>query len=259
VCSSDLLGVSSREELIGRPALDFVVPEHRDGARRYFLKVLRSGKSGAHAFMAQRRPGKAFWMETNGERMLDAVGGVSGVFFISRDISDRKRMEAKLEKMAHTDILTGLPNRRRFLELLSDELARCQRYGNKVSIMELDLDHFKRVNDRYGHAAGDETLRQFASLVRGRLRQNDFAGRFGGEEFMLALPETEAAEARLVAERIRRDLEARTVTIDGVSFNVTVSIGLAEYISDETPEECLKRVDAALYRAKQKGRNRVEM
>lgn len=254
-----LFGTATQDELIGRKAIDLVVPEYRDAVRRYFVSLLRVGQSGAHEFMALRRGGIPFWMETNGERMLDDAGRISGVFFISRDISARKQLEAELDSLAHSDSLTGLPNRRRFLEQLSSEIERCQRYAKAMSVMELDLDHFKSINDRYGHAAGDETLIMFAELMRDRLRHTDFACRFGGEEFMVALPETGVAEARLVAERIRRDLETSAIEHQGQVFHITVSIGLAEHEPGDTSEGLLKRVDEALYRAKQRGRNRLEI
>ncbi len=254
-----LFGCSTQGELIGRKAMDFVVPEYRDDVLRYFMALLRDGQSGAHEFMALRRAGVPFWMETNGERMLDDAGNVSGVFFISRDISRRKQLESELDDMAHTDSLTGLPNRRRFLDQLHTETLRCQRYSHPMAVMELDLDHFKAVNDQYGHAAGDATLKLFANLIRDRLRHSDFACRFGGEEFMVALPEARAAEARMVAERIRRDLEATAIEHDGAVFRITVSIGLAEREAEDTPDSLIRRADEALYRAKQLGRNRVEV
>lgn len=254
-----LFGCQSQADMIGRKAIDLVAPDYRDEVRRYFVRLLRAGQSGSHEFMALRRGGQPFWMETNGERMLDDAGHVSSVFFISRDISDRKRLSAELENMAHTDSLTGLPNRRRFLEQLAVEIRRCERYGHAMAVMELDLDHFKAVNDLYGHAAGDQTLRLFANLIRDRLRHSDFACRFGGEEFMVALPEASAAEARMVADRIRRDLEASSIEYDGAHFRITVSVGLAEHEAGESPDVLIKRTDEALYRAKQRGRNRVEI
>lgn len=254
-----LFGCNSQADMIGRKYVDLVVPEYRDGVRRYFDDLLREGRSGSHEFMALRRAARPFWMETNGERMLDDAGEVSGVFFISRDISERKRLSAELESMAHTDSLTGLQNRRRFLEQLGLEVRRCVRYTYPMAVMEFDLDHFKSVNDQYGHAAGDQTLTLFASLIRNRLRHSDFACRFGGEEFMVALPETSAAEACMVAERIRHDLEESRIDYESEHFRITVSVGLAEHEAGDTPESLIKRTDEALYRAKQKGRNRVEI
>lgn len=254
-----LFGCESQANMIGRKAIDLVAPEYRDDVRRYFVTLLRVGKSSSQEFMALRRGSQPFWMETNGERMLDDAGQVSGVFFISRDISDRKRLSAELENLAHTDSLTGLPNRRRFLEQLTIETQRCARYAHSMAVMELDLDLFKAVNDLYGHAAGDQTLKLFANLIRDRLRHSDFACRFGGEEFMVALPEANAAEARMVAERIRRDLEASSIEYDGAHFRITVSVGLAEFEPGDSPDALIKRTDEALYRAKQRGRNRVEI
>jgi diguanylate cyclase (GGDEF)-like protein/PAS domain S-box-containing protein len=253
-----MLGYQNQADLVGRHALDLIVAEDRAAMRRYFFRLLRSGRAAAREFRAARRAGGMLWMEANGERMLGENGQVSDIFFISRDISGRKRLEAELERMAHTDVLTNLPNRRRFLELLRAEVTRCERHGHPMAVMELDLDHFKQVNDKYGHSAGDEVLKNFASLIRGRLRHYDFACRFGGEEFMIALPEARPEEASMVAERIRRDLEASHIQVEDNEINVTVSIGVAQWQIGATPDSLIKQADDALYRAKRLGRNRVE-
>ncbi|MCL4810659.1 MAG: diguanylate cyclase [Thermoanaerobaculia bacterium] len=164
-----------------------------------------------------------------------------------------------LEKLALTDPLTGLANRRAFEEALEAELARAGRHGRPASLLFLDLDHFKAVNDSHGHAAGDEILSGFAAVLRRGCRRGDLAARIGGEEFAVLLPMTGRVPATLVAERIRRATEGHALG-QTVSVPVTVSVGVAS--TEEGTEafevsRLLRRADAALYRAKAEGRNRV--
>lgn len=166
--------------------------------------------------------------------------------------------EQELVRLTHTDPLTGINNRGYFMELLSAELERSRRYGRIFSILMFDLDHFKKVNDHYGHAAGDEALKRFVEVLRNAgLRQSDFWGRLGGEEFALVLPETGISQAGTPAERIRSLLEGTPVTHGDATFNITVSIGVAEYVSGDSAESLLNRADMAMYKAKQTGRNRI--
>jgi diguanylate cyclase (GGDEF)-like protein len=164
----------------------------------------------------------------------------------------------QLEIASRTDALTGVNNRRHFSELLEAEIERCRRYSGCLSVMMFDLDHFKHVNDTYGHAAGDEALRTFArTLQRSGLRKNDFWGRLGGEEFALALPETGIDSALKPAERIRSTLEKISVQHGPVTFRITVSIGISQYQQGDTIETVLGRADQAMYEAKQTGRNKI--
>jgi len=164
-----------------------------------------------------------------------------------------------LEKLALTDPLTGLANRRAFQQALEAELSRVARHGRPASLLFLDLDHFKGVNDAHGHAVGDEVLAAFALVLKRGSRRGDLAARIGGEEFAVLLPTTGVVPAGLVAERIRRATETRPLG-RAVSVPVTVSIGLTSTEGQAQPpaaEELLRRADAALYRAKAEGRNRV--
>ncbi len=164
----------------------------------------------------------------------------------------------KLEAMAHTDPLTGSNNRGYFMQLLDAELNRARRHERLFSVLMLDLDHFKRVNDTRGHAAGDEALRSLCRVLRtSGLRQSDFFGRLGGEEFAIVFPETGMQGAAEAAERVRGNLEKTVVIHDGQEFNITASIGISEYRIDDTPETLLSRADQAMYTAKESGRNRV--
>ncbi len=165
---------------------------------------------------------------------------------------------ANLAILASTDHLTGIPNRRSFIERSHAEAARSQRSGTALSVVALDLDHFKLINDRFGHAAGDEVLKRFAEQSLLQLRTSDLIGRVGGEEFMITLPDTKSGKAEVIAERIRSAIENMQLTVAGSLIPVTVSIGIAELPRDgEQLEHVFAIADNRLYRAKQLGRNRV--
>ncbi len=172
-----------------------------------------------------------------------------------------KAQQEKLEKLqsdAGIDFLTGIPNRRSLNNRVAEELTRVKRYGGKFSLIILDVDDFKRVNDLYGHLAGDRVLRAMAQLLEGQKRASDFLARFGGEEFVLLLPETDVDRARVPAENTRKEMEQSTFRCNGHSVRITVSAGVGETLPEkDTPETLFARVDAALYSAKESGRNRV--
>jgi diguanylate cyclase (GGDEF)-like protein len=164
--------------------------------------------------------------------------------------------------LATTDFLTGLPNRREFMGRLQEEEGRLQRdIGACAAVLLLDIDHFKRINDEYGHAAGDAVLRQLADLMRDGQRKIDMLGRIGGEEFAVLLPGTDLDAAAVFAERLRLRVEQATLQLDeGVTLGITVSIGIAA-MGGKTAggDPALIRADQALYCAKRGGRNRVEL
>lgn len=164
-----------------------------------------------------------------------------------------------LEHLATTDSLTGLPNRRFLSERLDQEIYRAQRYGIPLSLILFDIDHFKRINDGWGHAAGDQVLREIAQETQHLLRRTDLVGRYGGEEFVVLLPETELAEAMSLARRLNWQISQKVITfMRGSPLVVTVSAGVAALAPDENGEKLIQRADQALYRAKEGGRNRVE-
>jgi two-component system cell cycle response regulator len=160
--------------------------------------------------------------------------------------------------LALTDPLTGLFNRRHTSSVLEAEVARANRYATPLTLLMCDIDHFKSINDRFGHNVGDEVIRQVAGLLPERIRRIDVAGRWGGEEFIMVLPSTGAEGAYVVAERIRSAVEVLS-RIDGCVDRVTVSIGVAEHHRSDKPIELVERADKALYGAKQRGRNCVEV
>ena len=163
---------------------------------------------------------------------------------------------AKLEELATTDALTGAYNRRKFNELILAELERVRRYEHPLSLFILDIDHFKRINDTHGHEAGDEVLVVLADLIRAGIRATDSLARWGGEEFVVLSPEVTLEEAMRLAERLRTAAGTYEYSFVG---KVTASIGVAQHRTGETPDELFARADEALYRAKEGGRDRVEV
>lgn len=178
---------------------------------------------------------------------------------VKQDISARKEVEVELRRLAATDTLTGLANRRHFLDQMALALARCQRHDTPTTLLMLDLDFFKRVNDQYGHATGDEVLRHVAGIMAASLRRIDLLGRLGGEEFAILLPDTDVEGATEFAERLRQETAAHPATTPAGEILVTISIGVTPlFADDEHVDTVLARADRALYRAKGNGRNRVE-
>ncbi len=209
-----------------------------------------------------RTPAESVWLQFTAtpQKLADQSICWSG---LAMDVTVEKRQKQQIEQLntqlkqqSETDFLTGLPNRRRFISLIEDELHRFERHGTSFCIAILDLDRFKRVNDRYGHDIGDRVLEKFSQLLKGSLRFEDTPARVGGEEFAILLPETSLAEGRRVCERIitaEKVLEAGELRIW-----FTCSIGLAEVQKGDTFGTLFKRADEKLYEAKRAGRNRLK-
>ncbi|PWB69457.1 MAG: GGDEF domain-containing protein [Anaerolineales bacterium] len=168
-----------------------------------------------------------------------------------------KAVLAQAHEVSNTDALTFLPNRRKIIVDLQEEVIRSNRYNTPLSISILDIDHFKKVNDTYGHTTGDETLRNVAARLREQIRHPDTIGRYGGEEFLIVLPNSELKAASEQASRLCQRVRAMQVEANEHVLSVTVSIGVAQYrIGEENWDQLLNRADAALYRAKNNGRDR---
>lgn len=207
------------------------------------------------------------WFLARGTVLWKGGDGAASRFIgTMTDVTDRRKMEDKLRRqseqlalLATTDSLTGLWNRRRFLEKAEEELHRAQRYGRVTSAVMIDIDHFKQVNDTFGHNAGDLVLRQFSEILRSNLRKSDHLGRLGGEEFAALLLESDGARAVVAADLLRRQIADATMRLaDGTELKITASFGVAAArTGGDTVAELLCRADNALYAAKRDGRNRV--
>jgi diguanylate cyclase (GGDEF)-like protein len=197
-----------------------------------------------------------------GGGVLVAVILVSG-FMVIQGIAfekERNRMERRLRRLASTDPLTGALNRRYFWQIAGMEIHRHQRYFRELAVLVMDIDHFKRINDTFGHPAGDTVLRELVDCCKKNLRKSDIFGRIGGEEFAIALVETKAEAAAEVADRLRRRLADEQILVEGgIPIKFTVSIGMTNARrEDDCLDDLIKRADTAMYLAKKRGRNRVE-
>jgi len=181
--------------------------------------------------------------------------GREGLGAMNRTLRERNR---ELHELSITDSLTGLYNRKHLMEVLTKEVARSERYQRPLAVLMIDVDHFKLCNDTWGHLAGDEVLRNIAAIFRGCLRESDCVGRYGGEEFLIILPETVADDAWRIADRIRSRLAEEDFPTDSKPVRITISGGIATFPGNgRSPESLLRSADAALYQAKTHGRNRV--
>ncbi len=234
-------------------------PEDRERIKEVFHRTVATGVGECAEFRFALKDGVTRYMQSDGRAIRGADGAVSKVVVVSRDITELKRRETELLEMAATDILTGLPNRRHFVAQLEQESARILRdKGRCASVLMLDADHFKMINDTFGHAAGDDVLRHLATLMQNKLRKVDTVGRIGGEEFALILPGAALPAAEAFAERLRQYVAATPVPQADRTIPLTVSIGVAGMSADDAnADEVLTRADRALYRAKGSGRNMV--
>ncbi|MBN1423665.1 diguanylate cyclase [Candidatus Fermentibacteria bacterium] len=250
-----MMGYRSVDELDGA-ALDdvWVAPPSRS---ELIQRLRKEGAVRGYIVHLRRKDGGEFVGSLDARGTFDGNGRLLHFDAIVQDITERIHAQRELEHLARTDGLTGLNNRQSLMAGLESELARASRYGHLLTLMILDLDHFKEVNDIHGHLVGDRVLATVATILRHTIRATDVAGRYGGEEFCVVLPETDVAGACLMAERIRVALEAIRVELPGGQvLRITGSIGVAQACSTST-DALIARADAALYEAKRAGRNRV--
>ncbi len=175
---------------------------------------------------------------------------------MEKEVNDSRVAIEEQRRRASHDTLTGLPNRDAYQKRLEDELARRHRYGSPLSLVVCDVDHFKRINDTYGHLAGDKVLQLIARSLRKNLRDVDFIARYGGEEFVVLMPETNAADAFTAAEKLRQKIEQSPFNFRKERVPITMSFGISEFHALESPDTVFERADKALYKAKHEGRNR---
>jgi diguanylate cyclase (GGDEF)-like protein/PAS domain S-box-containing protein len=239
-------------------SFDIVHPDDLERVRRAMDYAVNVPSEGDLEFRIVRKDGKPRWVAAVSNPIYDKDGRSCGTRSSIRDISVQKELEAELQALAATDSLTGTLNRRAFLEKANEEIYRSARYDKPLTVAMFDLDDFKQVNDTYGHHIGDRCIVMLADIVKSSVRQSDLFARFGGEEFVLLLPETQLAPALQLCERLRQKVAAQWIETDGDPISVTVSVGLADFQQNTTTlEEIIARADAALYTAKRNGRNQV--
>ena len=204
------------------------------------------------------RNGQIIWVNLTKSLIRSTNGEPKYFVSVIEDISSRKKMEQELIDRATHDSLTGLSNRTELNKALEQEISRATRYSRPFSLLMLDIDRFKLVNDNYGHQAGDKVLVELAKILDLETRTADIVGRFGGEEFLLILPELDHEQSLLLAERIRRAVESHTIRNQDRAIHVTVSIGVASYPEHgDEAEKLVRASDNAMYQAKSDGRNRI--
>jgi len=267
------------EELLKLTNLDITHPDDREASGLWFRKIVE-GTVQSYRLEKRflRKDGTFFWGDLSVSVTREEDGRVSMVIGMIVDITERKRTEERVQELvrqlevekeyaqirANTDGLTMLANRRHFDDALNAEFFRLRRSGGPLSLIMLDIDHFKKFNDRYGHLSGDDCLRQVASALAGTIgRTPDLVARYGGEEFIIILPETDASGTLVIAERVRKAVEDLRIPHESsdVSRWVTVSLGLSTVWPSRLPApvEAVEFADSALYEAKKKGRNRVSV
>jgi diguanylate cyclase (GGDEF)-like protein/PAS domain S-box-containing protein len=263
------------EELMRMAPFAIVHPDDTDKLQRHFSQLTRAEPVTSIQCRMLHKTGKHIWLEMMWRAVFNREGKVVRLQASSRDITERKEYEKRLEEtqrklkartdqleeakiqleaLAALDGLTGLKNRRAFQDRLQEEISRSRRHGHPLSLILLDIDHFKSYNDTFGHPKGDEVLRAVGKLLSRTMRDTDFAARYGGEEFAIILPNTDRAGAEQVAERLRSAIAAA----EWDDRAITASVGTASFSSDvNNVDALLEHADRALYRSKEAGRNRV--
>lgn len=251
----------SPSAVTGRRARDIVAFEDVDSVVRAHRNAMVDPEATVmFEFRARKASGELAWFESHARAISAETGELTGTVNVVREVSRRKARELTLAQAAATDPLTGLPNRRIFTAAYEDALESGQGSLPQSYLALFDLDHFKRVNDRFGHATGDDVLRAFAAILRTNVRSDDTVARLGGEEFGVLFCGLSLAEAQEACERVRAQLAAASViATDGSPVGTTVSVGLAAVDADRSLEDALQAADAALYASKGAGRNRLSI
>ena len=256
----------SLDELEGK-RIPFVPDDQKQITSEKLKELLSSGKKVQFETKRLTKKGRSIDVIISASCMKDINGKISKLVVILKDITEQKQirnemrlLNIKLEHKATHDPLTGAPNRRAILNRLSNELARAKRGNLKLSIGLCDIDHFKHVNDKYGHLVGDDVLCSFVKIIQKTLRPYDLIGRYGGEEFLLVIPDlpgsTGLAEEKIY-ERVRAITANHKMATRSGEITITISIGITSKRGDETEDAMIARADAALYRAKENGRNQL--
>ena len=251
----ELYGYDSEQEILDLDSTrELIAPETADPAHHTIFEG--DEEESNIEYICVKKDGTRFWVQRR-SFVIDWEGQPT-VCTARIDISERKKAEEALVELASTDSLTGADNRRGFFEKGENELRRAKRYNRPVSILAMDLDHFKKINDAHGHALGDRVLKTFADVCRSVFREQDILGRMGGEEFAVLLPEDDLAAAHTAAERLRQACEDIRLKVGKDELGITVSIGVIECgVIPEDLGQALNRADKILCQAKEAGRNCV--
>jgi diguanylate cyclase (GGDEF)-like protein/PAS domain S-box-containing protein len=222
---------------------------------RYLERLRRFGRVDDMDVQLLTRAGRPFWARVSGQVLK--FDGEDTLLATVIDITEQRLTQENLRELATHDPLTGVFNRRHVEDVLRKELDRAERHDRPLAVAMMDADHFKNINDTYGHQTGDEVLRAISGRCQKTLRSHDVLGRYGGEEFVVVFPETSIADAAVVAERLRAAVAENPIKVGSSALAVTVSIGLAAFTRGQDLEKLFRRADSALYAAKQDGRNLV--
>jgi len=247
-------------EMIGQSMLALFPPERLEEENTIIEQIKRGGKVVHFETERLRKDHTLITVSVTISPIFDYNREVIGASNISRDITERKKLEDELKRQARVDYLTDVCNRRYFMEQADQEFNRNARYGNDLSLLMIDIDSFKQINDSYGHKVGDSVLKKLVEISLRILREMDTMGRIGGEEFAILLRETQQEGAMEVAERLREAFADEQLTLEDqkAPIHFTVSMGLATLnMADKSIESLLNRADKALYEAKRTGRNKV--
>jgi diguanylate cyclase (GGDEF)-like protein/PAS domain S-box-containing protein len=238
---------------------DSIYPDDLDYAQQSLAEVLVKGAVEDREYRIIDADGQVRWLSDKCFINRQAEPGQPVIIVgIAEDITEKKRMDAELQRLATTDVLTQSSNRRHFFECAQREFALARKQGTPLAFLLLDIDDFKVVNDTYGHPKGDTVLQQIAESGRGALRRGDVFGRIGGEEFAAVFPGCAPDTAMQVAERLQRQIQQLSFSHDDQTFGITVSQGLTSLTeADESLDSLFSRADAAMYEAKRQGKNRI--
>ncbi len=242
------------EETIGQKPHIFKSGKHDKSFYENFWTVILKGKAYHGIFKNRKKSGKIYHESKTVTPIMDENSGIQYFVATGKDISDRVAFERELRKQANIDLLTGIYNRQRFVKEIESELDRLKRYNSKFTLMMLDLDHFKEVNDTYGHDVGDKVLQNMCKLIGSKIRKSDIFARWGGEEFMIISPGLDKDKVTLLAHKLKSSVES--YIFDNIN-KITISIGITIPKAEDTLKDLVKRVDNALYQAKHNGRNQI--
>ena len=248
-------------EIIGKTDYDFVSNDEAEFFRKNDKAAEALGKPRMNEeLLTFSYDGHKEWTETIKAPMYEKNGKFIGILGIGRDITERKKIQDQIKFQATHDGLTGLLNRVEAEKSFARELDRSIRYSHSLSLFMVDIDFFKSINDTYGHSLGDKVLQEFSYNLEENMRTSDINSRFGGEEFVVILPETIPSQAIALAERLRKSIQNMVISEDGIKVNITASIGVASYPENGNDfSEILQKADTAMYKAKDQGRNRVKV